>query len=134
MAPWVAGAGVTDIADAASLDPVSLDPARATIGYHATVSHLSSHYLQVSVPPSSGVGCFQDTVTLDVTPPAGGLVPGASLDTPANGVQVIQPSSATQLRTPSFDSCSGAVVRLPLVNGTTSDGLVFAVTASTSGP
>jgi hypothetical protein len=122
---------------------VSLAPAGQMVQLEpVTVNHLAGVYDKFTIKALRP--CVTDQLTLQGSVPAGGEIPGAAVLT--NGAYSVVGATATsggaQLQVP-FNSCSGATVRLPLINASTStDGLSFTIsgtltrgsaTASTAG-
>ncbi len=129
-AGWVAGSARASGGDYVKLQVTASGQAFSDLP-PLTVAHLASQYVWVTVPVQRP--CIAETLTLTVTVPAGGLVPGAVVDTQGQ-TQIVAPGTpapnTAQFQIP-LASCAAAAVRLPVVNTTpTTDGLQFPITGS----
>jgi hypothetical protein len=129
QAPWVGKAGIAYVADGVQM---TADPAGAVLSVPSfSVDHLAIRQLVVTVP--SLAPCVTDVLSVDTNVPSGGSAPGAGVLTQQRFEAI--PSTALSPSTEEvvvpFDSCSGAVIRIPFVNGTTdTNAMPFTVNAS----
>ncbi len=116
QAPWINAASLAQLADGKT---VTVNPAGGSLPELPPIvaNHLSAPYLKLSIARLSP--CITDTLTVQTEVPAGGIAPGASVQTGGAYSAVASTSSgATASVSVTFNSCNGAVVRIPFVNGT----------------